>query len=167
MSRLIIRSVVVLPHPDGPTSTQISPSSTSRLNSWTATVPFGIPLGDLVEADQRTNESRGEISSPRLASACAMVLASNVDRWLWWDWIGRNTDLIWSSLREHVILAACAVGFGLLISIPLGVAAARWRWLYAPVLALTGVLYTIPSLAAFALVAADHRPVADDCARSR
>jgi osmoprotectant transport system permease protein len=81
-----------------------------------------------------------------------MVLASNVDRWLWWDWIGRNTDLIWSSLREHVILAACAVGMGLLISIPLGVAAARWRWLYAPVLAFTGVLYTIPALAAFALL---------------
>jgi osmoprotectant transport system permease protein len=81
-----------------------------------------------------------------------MVLASNVDRWLWWDWIGRNTDLIWTSLREHVILAACAVGMGLLISIPLGVAAARWRWLYAPVLAFTGVLYTIPALAAFALL---------------
>ncbi len=28
-----------------------------------------VPLGDLVEADQRTNESRGEISRPRLASA--------------------------------------------------------------------------------------------------
>jgi osmoprotectant transport system permease protein len=81
-----------------------------------------------------------------------MVLASNVDRWLWWDWISRNTDLIWSSLREHVILAAGAVGLGLLISIPLGIAAARWRWLYAPVLAVTGVLYTIPALAAFALL---------------
>jgi osmoprotectant transport system permease protein len=81
-----------------------------------------------------------------------MFLASNVDRWLWWDWIGRNTDLIWSSLREHVILAAGAVFFGLLISIPLGIAASRWRWLYAPVLAFTGVLYTIPALAAFALL---------------
>jgi osmoprotectant transport system permease protein len=81
-----------------------------------------------------------------------VVFASNVDRWLWWDWIGRNTDLIWSSLREHVILAAGAVGLGLLISIPVGIAAARWRWLYAPVLAVTGVLYTIPALAAFALL---------------
>ena len=81
-----------------------------------------------------------------------MVLASNVDRWLWWDWISRNTDLIWLSLREHVILAAGAVGLGLLISIPVGIAAARWRWLYAPVLAITGLLYTIPALAAFALL---------------
>jgi len=81
-----------------------------------------------------------------------VVLASNVDRWLWWDWIGRNTDLIWSSLREHIILTVFAVGFGLIIALPIGIAAARWRWLYAPSLAVTGVLYTIPSLAAFALL---------------
>jgi osmoprotectant transport system permease protein len=80
------------------------------------------------------------------------VLASNVDRWLWWDWVGRNTDLIWSSLREHVILTVSSVGLGLLVALPLGVACARWRRLYAPVLAVTGVLYTVPSLAAFALL---------------
>jgi osmoprotectant transport system permease protein len=80
------------------------------------------------------------------------VLASNVDRWLWWDWIDRNTDLIGSSLREHVILTASAVLIGLLIALPLGVACSRWRRIYAPVLAVTGVLYTVPSLAAFALL---------------
>jgi osmoprotectant transport system permease protein len=82
----------------------------------------------------------------------AAVLASNVDRWLWWDWIDRNTDLIWSSLREHVILTASAVALGLLIALPLGIACSRWRRIYAPVLAVTGVLYTVPSLAAFALL---------------
>ena len=80
------------------------------------------------------------------------MLASNVDRWLWWDWIGRNTDLISSSLREHVILTLSAVGIGLAISLPLGVAASRWRRLYSPALAFTGVLFTIPSLAAFAFL---------------
>jgi osmoprotectant transport system permease protein len=75
-----------------------------------------------------------------------------VDRWLWWDWIGRNTDLIWSSLREHVILTVLAVGMGLVISLPLGVAASRWRRLYAPIIGVTGVLFTIPSLAAFAFL---------------
>src|SRR5690348_9511532 len=40
-SRLIMRSVVVLPQPDGPTSTHTSPSGTNRLSSWTATRPFG------------------------------------------------------------------------------------------------------------------------------
>ena len=36
MSRLIMRSVVDLPQPDGPMSTAISPSGTSRLRSPTA-----------------------------------------------------------------------------------------------------------------------------------
>jgi osmoprotectant transport system permease protein len=80
------------------------------------------------------------------------MLASNVDRWLWWDWIGRNTDLISSSLREHVILTLWAVGIGLAISLPLGIAASRWRRIYAPALAVTGVLFTIPSLAAYAFL---------------
>src|SRR3546814_16929842 len=80
------------------------------------------------------------------------MFASNVDRWLWWDWIGRNTDLISSSLREHVVLTALAVGIGLLIALPLGVAASRWRRLYPPALAVTGVLFTVPSLAAFAFL---------------
>jgi osmoprotectant transport system permease protein len=81
-----------------------------------------------------------------------MLLASNVDRWLWWDWVNRNSDLITSSLREHVILTVSAIGLGLLIAMPLGVAAARWRWLYSPSLVVTGIMYTIPSLAAFALL---------------
>ena len=34
----IIRSVVVLPHPDGPRNDTNSPFSTARLKSWTATV---------------------------------------------------------------------------------------------------------------------------------
>lgn len=82
----------------------------------------------------------------------AGLLAAATDRWLSWDWIGRNTDLIYASLREHVILTVLAVGIGLAVALPLGVAAARWRRLYPPALGITGVLYTIPSLAAFALL---------------
>ncbi|MGI8661865.1 MAG: ABC transporter permease [Acidimicrobiales bacterium] len=81
-----------------------------------------------------------------------MTFAANVDRWLWWDWVGRNTDLIWASLREHVVLTLGAVSIGLFISLPLGVLASRRRRLYPPALAVTGALYTIPSLAAFSLL---------------
>jgi osmoprotectant transport system permease protein len=81
-----------------------------------------------------------------------VTFAANVDRWLWWDWISRNTDLIWSSLREHVILTVLAMMIGLAVSIPLGVLASRKRWLYPPSLAITGALYTIPSLAAFSFL---------------
>ena len=41
ISRLIIRSTVDLPQPDGPISTASSPAPTSRLMSPTATVPSG------------------------------------------------------------------------------------------------------------------------------
>jgi osmoprotectant transport system permease protein len=80
------------------------------------------------------------------------MLASNVDRWLWWDWVSRNTDLIRSSLEEHVILTVASVGLGLLIALPLGVAASRWPRIYGPALAITGVMFTVPSLAAFAFL---------------
>ncbi len=87
-----------------------------------------------------------------LAGSLAAMFASNVDRWLWWDWIGRNTDLIRTSLEEHVILTVIAVGGGLLIAMPLGIAASRWPRLYGPALAVTGILFTVPSLAAFAFL---------------
>ena len=41
INRLIIRRLVVLPHPDGPTRTVISPVSASRSRPSTATVPSG------------------------------------------------------------------------------------------------------------------------------
>src|ERR1700680_2483179 len=39
-----IRSAVVLPQPEGPTSTSSSPSSTCRSSDWTAVVPSGYCL---------------------------------------------------------------------------------------------------------------------------
>ncbi|MDQ3985018.1 MAG: ABC transporter permease [Actinomycetota bacterium] len=69
-----------------------------------------------------------------------------------WDWIADNLDEIWARLIEHVELSAIAVGVGLLISFPLGVYAYRHRRAYGPVTAVTGVLYTIPSLALFAFL---------------
>ena len=44
ISRLIIRIVVVLPQPDGPTRAAIRPRGTSKDSSWTATVPSGYVL---------------------------------------------------------------------------------------------------------------------------
>ena len=63
-------------------------------------------------------------------------------------------------LVEHIELTVLAVGFGLLIALPLALLSVRYRRLYGPVLAITGILYTIPSLALFALLLPAHRPVA-------
>jgi osmoprotectant transport system permease protein len=69
-----------------------------------------------------------------------------------WDWIGLHGDDIVAALRQHVELTAIAVAIGLLISVPLGLAARRWRRTEGPILGFTGALFTIPSLALFALL---------------
>ena len=53
MSRLIIRRVVVLPHPEGPTRTQSSPSGTVKLSSATATESVGVAFLHPFERDHR------------------------------------------------------------------------------------------------------------------
>ena len=49
-------------------------------------------------------------------------------------------------------LTVVAVAVGLAISFPLALIARRWRWAGAPVLSATGILYTVPSLALFAML---------------
>jgi osmoprotectant transport system permease protein len=74
------------------------------------------------------------------------------DAWIDWSWVGDHLHDIGSDLREHVLLTVVVVGIGLAISLPLALATARVRWLRASLLATSGVLYSIPSLAAFALL---------------
>jgi osmoprotectant transport system permease protein len=74
------------------------------------------------------------------------------DPWVRWDWVGSHVGRITDALVQHVELTAIAVAVGLLIAIPIGVLAWRYRFTRAPVLATTGILYTIPSLALFALL---------------
>jgi osmoprotectant transport system permease protein len=71
-----------------------------------------------------------------------------------WDWIVDHLDQVGEQLIEHVYLTALAVGIGLLIAFPLGLVAFRYRRFYAPIAGVTGILYTIPSLALFAMLQA-------------
>jgi len=82
-----------------------------------------------------------------------VVLAADIgDKWLYWPWVEDHTDEIRAALQEHIELTVLAVLFGLAIALPLALLSVRYRRLYGPVLAITGVLYTIPSLALFALL---------------
>lgn len=54
-----------------------------------------------------------------------------------------------SWLWSHAWLSVLPVVIGLVISIPLGYLARRYTWLYTPLISVTGLLYTIPSLALF------------------
>jgi len=66
-----------------------------------------------------------------------------------WSWIPGNGSLIWQLTQENIYLGVVPALYGLVISLPLGILAARWRWFYPPVLTLTSILYAVPSLALF------------------
>lgn len=59
-----------------------------------------------------------------------------------------------SWLGYHAWLSALPVVIGLLISLPLGWLANRHRWLYLPLVTVSGLLYTIPSIALFVILPA-------------
>lgn len=67
------------------------------------------------------------------------------------DWIVDNLDEIAQRLGEHLIMVTAAVAIGFAVSFGLAVLARRWRTLYGPIIAVTGTLYAIPSLALFVL----------------
>jgi osmoprotectant transport system permease protein len=69
-----------------------------------------------------------------------------------WAWLAGHTSVIAHLALEHVRLTAIALGIGLAISLPLGIVAYRHRRLYTPVSWSASLLYTIPSLALFALL---------------
>jgi osmoprotectant transport system permease protein len=69
-----------------------------------------------------------------------------------WSWVQRNMGEIFNRTWEHLRLTGISVALGLLISIGLAVFALRWRWAYPPITGFAGLLYTIPSLALFALL---------------
>jgi osmoprotectant transport system permease protein len=72
--------------------------------------------------------------------------------WFSWQYIRNNIDSLTTALQQHVELTIVTVGLAALIGIPLAVLARRVRWLTGPILGVSGVFYTIPSLAMFALL---------------
>ena len=54
--------------------------------------------------------------------------------------------------QEHVRLVAISILVAMAVGIPLGILITRLRWLEGSVIGMTGVLYTVPSLALFAIL---------------
>lgn len=69
------------------------------------------------------------------------------------DWVSRNwSPVLWPALRQHVVLTLIAISIGFAISTTLALIAYRRGWLERPVVIVTSILYTIPSLALFELL---------------
>src|SRR5439155_1012748 len=80
------------------------------------------------------------------------VVGAVEDPWIRWSWISGHADVIIAALLQHIQLTLIAVVVGLLIAVPLGLLAWRSRVLRGPIFSVTGILYTIPSLALFSLL---------------
>ncbi|MFE9570619.1 ABC transporter permease [Streptomyces sp. NPDC006692] len=72
--------------------------------------------------------------------------------WICGAYLSSRSQILQDTVLQHLRLTAVSVLLGLLIAVPLAVAARRRRWAAGPVLGVTTVLYTIPSLAMFSLL---------------
>jgi osmoprotectant transport system permease protein len=68
------------------------------------------------------------------------------------SWIADHLDRYVSPFWQHLYLVVVSVVLGFAIAFALALIARRRRWLVGPITQVTGVLYTIPSLAAFFLL---------------
>lgn len=68
------------------------------------------------------------------------------------SWVLDNLELIFELSLVHLRQSAIPIVLGLLLSVPLGWVAWRYRLVRGPIIVLTGLLYTIPSLALLILL---------------
>lgn len=69
-----------------------------------------------------------------------------------WDYVVDQSDDIVAALVQHLELTVVSVAVGIAVSAPLAGLALRYRWTTNAITGFTGFLYTIPSVALFALL---------------
>jgi osmoprotectant transport system permease protein len=102
-----------------------------------------------------TASTSAAVTSSLTGSMTAAAGASGPDSSSPWHFLAYfnahlHQDLGW--LWDHVWLSALPVLVGLALALPLGWLAHRYHWIYPPMLSVSGLLYTIPSIALFVLV---------------
>jgi osmoprotectant transport system permease protein len=69
-----------------------------------------------------------------------------------WEWAKDNIDRFGTPTVQHLQIVIPAILIGFAVAFALALLSHRTRWLQPPLLAATGVLYTIPSIAFFFLL---------------
>ncbi|WP_055488877.1 ABC transporter permease [Streptomyces sp. WMMB 322] len=72
--------------------------------------------------------------------------------WICAEYVRTRSQELTDATVEHIWITVASVLLALLVAFPLALAARRWQRAYGPVLGLTTVLYTVPSLAMYALL---------------
>ncbi len=81
-----------------------------------------------------------------------MISAAGSAPWDLFGYFADHRSEVLSLLWSHTWLSVLPVVIGLVVSLPVGWLARRYRWVYPPVVSVTGLLYTIPSLALFVVL---------------
>jgi osmoprotectant transport system permease protein len=67
-------------------------------------------------------------------------------------WVVDNVDRYVTPTLQHLVLVSSSVALGFVIALGLAMLSHRRRWIVGPITGLTGVLYTVPSIAFFSLL---------------
>lgn len=67
-------------------------------------------------------------------------------------WLQNNWDQVLVALGQHIVIAGTAIAIAFVLSLAIGIFAARYEAVFRTAITLTGVLYTIPTLAFLALL---------------
>lgn len=70
-----------------------------------------------------------------------------------WEWVVDEWDQVQAAIVEHLVLTVEAMALGLVVSAILAAIALRAQWSMTPITAVTSLIYTLPSVALFALLA--------------
>jgi osmoprotectant transport system permease protein len=68
------------------------------------------------------------------------------------DWVLENADVLARRIGEQLVITGIAIVVGFVLSFAVALLVRRYPRLYAPVLAATGLFYSIPSIALFVLL---------------
>ncbi|RKN10067.1 ABC transporter permease [Streptomyces radicis] len=74
------------------------------------------------------------------------------NEWICGEYLRTRSEELTDATVEHVTITLVAIALALLVAFPLALLARRWRLAAGPILSLTTVLYTVPSLAMYALL---------------
>ncbi|WP_062210488.1 ABC transporter permease [Streptomyces sp. NBRC 109706] len=84
------------------------------------------------------------------AASAQSCLAAN--DWICGEYLRSRSQELTDATVEHVLITATSIGIAVLIAFPLALLARRWRLASAGILSLTTALYTVPTLAMYALL---------------
>ncbi|MFR9726614.1 ABC transporter permease [Streptomyces sp. MS19] len=85
-------------------------------------------------------------------SAVSSVSCLQANEWICGEYVRDRADELTDATVEHLVITATAIGIAIVVAFPLALLARRWRLAAGGILGVTTILYTVPTLAMYALL---------------